>query len=65
MKYNKDYSSGIGVSKISAQAYKTSNVWRLGVHFFKAGKSLIFRVCFWRNKKHTYYWQAFKTRKKR
>lgn len=60
MKYTKNYDIGIGFGSVGAGAYKISKVWRLGFHLFKNGSDLIFRICFFRSKRRTYYWQISK-----
>ena len=40
-----------------SKAYTVSKVWRLGIHIFLNGEDLIFRVCYLRNSKGTYYAQ--------
>lgn len=61
MKSNKDYSFGIGFCKISADAYKNSKTWCLGFHLILDKRYKIFRICFFRTKNHTYYWEVYKS----
>lgn len=59
MKYSKDFNKGIGFAHVGADAYKVSDVWKLGSHIFKCDGNLIFRINFFRTKKRTYYFEAF------
>lgn len=43
--------------KAGKNAYKVSKVWKLGPHVFINGEDIIFRLCYWRNKKGTHYIQ--------
>lgn len=40
---------------VGRYAYRCSKFWRLGFHIFVNGGYLIFRLCYLRNKKGTYY----------
>lgn len=43
-------------SKMGRNAYKVSNVWKLGFHVFHTSDgSKTFRLVYFRSKKHTYY----------
>lgn len=57
MKYFKNYKYGIGFGTAGRNAYKVSKVWKLGIHIFTTSTNLIFRICYLRTKKRTYYWQ--------
>lgn len=43
--------------KVGKNAYKVCKVWKLGFHVFLNDEDLFFRVCYFRNKKATYYIQ--------
>lgn len=60
MKYSKNYDYSIGFGSVGALAYKLNKVWRLGFHLFECDTYLIFRICFFRSKYSTYYWQISK-----
>ena len=60
MKYSKNYNYGIGFGRVGASAYKLTTVWKLGFHLFECHADLIFRICFFRSRNHTYYWQVSK-----
>lgn len=57
MKHFKNYKYGIGFNHVGAKAYKVTPVWRLGIHLFKCDCDVIFRICYFRSKHRTYYWQ--------
>lgn len=65
MKFYKNKQYYIGFSHVNAKAYKVSNVWKLGFHFFETDDAFVFRVCFLRTRKRTYYWQFEKVKKAR
>ena len=49
---------------VGRNAYQLSKVWRLGFHVFLNDEDLIFRLCYFRSKKRTYYIQlGIKVRK--
>lgn len=43
--------------RVGRKAYRISKVWKLGFHIFLNGEDLIFRICYLRNAKGTYYIQ--------
>lgn len=49
--------------KVGSKAYMVSKVWKLGLHIFTT-EDLIIRLCYFRNKKATYYIQFSKQIKK-
>ena len=57
MKYNKDYTFEIGFGRVGARAGEDCNVWKMGVHIISNDKYWIFRICYLRTQKRTYYWQ--------
>lgn len=65
MKWNKNFTFGIGFGQVGARARHVSGVWGLGPHLFMNGGDLIFRICYYRDEKTTYYWQISKTVKKK
>ena len=59
MKYTKNYRFGIGFGTVCRYAYKVSKVWKLGIHAFINDTDFVFRICYLRTSKATYYWQFF------
>ena len=53
------------VGKVGSKAYTLSNVWKLGIHLFEIPECIVFRVCYLRTNKHTYYFDISKTREPR
>ena len=45
---------------VGNNAYRMSKVWKLGIHLFECDYSKIFRVCYLRTNKHTYYFDISK-----
>ena len=43
------------VGIVGNNAYRLSKVWKLGIHLFECDHIKIFRVCYLRTNKHTYY----------
>ena len=48
--------------KVGNRACILSNVWKLGIHLFEIPECIVFRVCYLRTNKHTYYFDISKTR---
>ena len=46
--------------KAGKNAYMVSKVWKLGFHIFLNGEDIVFRFCYFRNKKGTHYIQFAK-----
>ena len=57
MKYNKDYTFEIGFSRVGARAGEVCNAWKMGSHIISDDKHWIFRICYLKTRKRTYYWQ--------
>ena len=58
MKHTKNFRFGIGFGKVGRTAYKLSKIWKLGIHAFMNDTDFIFRICYLRTAKATYYWQV-------
>ena len=48
--------------KVGNKAYTVSNVWKLRIHLFEIHERFLFRVCYLRTNKHTYYFDVSKKR---
>ena len=48
--------------KVGNRACILSNVWKLGIHLFEIPECIVFRVCYLRTNKHTYYFDISKKR---
>ena len=57
MRFSKDMTKYYGFGRVGRNAYTVSNVWKLGIHLFENDGCKIFRVCYLRTKKSTYYFQ--------
>lgn len=56
MRFSKDRKKFYGFGSVGAGCNDIP-VWRLGVHLFKNGGNMIFRVCYYKNKYKIKYFQ--------